>query len=605
MTALVDTTIRLLSQEPMSARVRTALVLEVAEVLDGAGFAALEVSGGGCFDAAVRRGVESPWERIRALEARCKTPLGMALRGRFLVGTRPLSRDLVRRFVSSAAENGIDLFRIHDPLNDLANLQEAAEAIHETGKELAVGLVHSPGPEGASDVLLERAEHLDDLKPARVLIHDPSGSLDPALARELVERVREASGLPVGLHAQGSGGAALAAALEAARGGADRIACAIYPVALALHRVSGESAEQALAGLDLDAGVDVEKLWEACELVDDALGEEPVPPLSPRVAVRAAEHRLPAGLVAELDANLRRQGFDDRLDAVLEELTVIRGETGWPPLASPIGQILGSQALIHVLSAQRWHYVVDELRDLVNGRYGATPGPIDPAIRRAVALVPADTEENVTAALDELREDAEGIAASEEELLLLALFGEEAEPLLRAIRSRGRRDDASAGLGRDETGRLRDIIRVVQESGIGEITIEEGDSRYTVRRAGEPTPVAAASVAPAAGGVAPEDSAVTQAPAPPNDDVIRVEAPMVGTFYRAPSPGAPPFVEVGDAVEAGQTLCILEAMKLMNEVKAESQALVRRICAENESAVEYGDLLFELEPLNGRPLDAL
>jgi oxaloacetate decarboxylase alpha subunit len=351
--------------------------------------------------------------------------------------------------------------------------------------------------------------------------------------------------------------------------------------------------------------VDVAKLWEACELVDDALGEEPVPPLSPRVAVRAAEHRLPAGLVAELDANLRRQGFDDRLDAVLEELTVIRGETGWPPLASPIGQILGSQALIHVLSAQRWHYVVDELRDLVNGRYGATPGPIDPAVRRAVALVPADTEEDVTSALDELREDADGIAASEEELLLLALFGDEAEPLLRAIRSRGRRDDAAAGLGRDETGRLRDIIRVVQESGIGEITIEEGDSRYTVRRAGEPAPVAAAPVGPAAGGVAPEDSAVTQAPAPPNDDVIRVEAPMVGTFYRAPSPGAPPFVEVGDAVDAGQTLCILEAMKLMNEVKAESQALVRRICAENESAVEYGDLLFELEPLNGRPLDAL
>jgi oxaloacetate decarboxylase alpha subunit len=417
--------------------------------------------------------------------------------------------------------------------------------------------------------------------------------------------VGAASGLPVGLHAQGSGGAALAAALEAARGGADRIACAIYPVALALHRVSGEAAEQALAGLDLDAGVDVDKLWEACELLDDALGEEPVPPLSPRVAVRSAEHRLPAGLVAELDANLRRQGFDDRLDEVLEELTAIRGETGWPPLASPIGQILGSQALIHVLSAQRWQYVVDELRDLVNGRYGVTPGPVDPAVRRTVALVPADTEEDVTPALDELREDAEGIAASEEELLLLALFGEEAEPLIRAIRSRGRRDDAAAGLGRDETGRLRDLIRVVQESGIGEITIEEGDSRYTVRRAGEPAPVSPTAVPVAAGGVAPEDTAVTQAPAPPNDDVIRVEAPMVGTFYRAPSPGAAPFVEVGDAVEAGQTLCILEAMKLMNEIKAEGEALVRRVCVENESAVEYGDLLFELEPLNGRPLDAL
>ncbi len=605
MTALVDTTIRLLSQEPMSARVRTAQVLEVAELLDAAGFAALEVSGGGCFDAAVRRGVESPWERIRALAGRCETPLGMALRGRFLVGTRPLSRDLVRRFVASAAENGIDLFRIHDPLNDLTNLQEAADAIHETGKELAVGLVHSPGPEGATDVLLERAEHLDDLKPARVLIHDPAGSLDPARARALVERVREASGLPVGLHSQGSGGAALAAALEAARGGADRIACAIYPVALALHRVSGESAEQALEGLGLDAGVDVDKLWEACELVDDALGEAPVPPLSPRVAVRAAEHRLPAGLVAELDANLRRQDFGDRLDAVLDELTIIRGETGWPPLASPIGQVLASQALIHVLSSQRWQFVVDELRDLVNGRYGATPGPVDPAVRRAVALVPADTEEDVTAGLDELREEAGGIAASEEELLLLALFGEEAEPLLRSIRSRGQRGDHEAGLGRGESERLRDLIRVVQESGIGEITIEEGDSRYTVRRAGETPVVPTAAALPTPVGVAPEDSAVTQAPAPPPDDVVLVEAPMVGTFYRAPSPDAPPFVEEGDAVEAGQTLCILEAMKLMNEIKAEGEALVRRICVENESAVEYGDLLFELEPLNGRPLDAL
>src|SRR6059036_2885999 len=120
---------------------QSSRVLELAEILDTAGFAYLEVSGGGCFDSAVRRGVESPWERIRSIRRRCRTPLGIALRGRFLVGSRPLSRDLVRRFIASAAESGIDLFRLHDPLNDLANLQEAAEAIHASDKELWVGLV--------------------------------------------------------------------------------------------------------------------------------------------------------------------------------------------------------------------------------------------------------------------------------------------------------------------------------------------------------------------------------------------------------------------------------------------------------------------------------
>jgi oxaloacetate decarboxylase (Na+ extruding) subunit alpha len=604
MAVLVDTTVRLLSQEPLSAHVPASRILEVAELLDRAGFAALEVSGGGCFDAAVRRGVESPWERIRALSGQCSTPLQMALRGRFLVGSRPLEGDLVRRFVESAAGNGIDIFRLHDPLNDLENLKEAAEAIHASGKELAIGLVYSPGPENAADVLLDRAHHLSELGAARVLIHDPAGSLSPGRVRELVQQVGKASGLPVGLHAQGAGGTALAAAIEAGRARADRIACAVYPVAISLHRASAETITQHLAEIDIDTGAELDRLWEASELVDDALGEDPVPPVSPRVAVRAAEHSLPTGLVAELDQTLRRQGSSDRLDAVLDELQRIRAETGWPPLAAPIGQMLGSQALVHVLSAQRWQLFVDELPDLIEGRYGKLPGEVDPAVQRAADLLGATgAPEEDPHELDELRKALEGLAASEEELLLVALFGEEAEPLLHAIRARSGRDEGEVtGLERAESERLRDLIRVVQESGIGELTLEEGEWRVTVRRAGEPGMVpVAATAAPV-----PEDLAALQpATAPTPVDVIRVESPMVGTFFRAPSPGAPAFVEVGDTVEPGQTLCILEAMKLMNEVKAEHVGRVRTVAAENEQAVEYGDLLFELEPLNGRPLDAL
>ena len=187
----------------------------------------------------------------------------------------------------------------------------------------------------------------------------------------------------------------------------------------------------------------------------------------------------------------------------------------------------------------------------------------------------------------------------------MALFGDDAEPLLHAIRARGGRDDGeAAGLERAESERLRDLIRVVQESGIGELTLEEGEWRVTVRRAGEQrTRSPRRSQRPARSPKASPRS--SRPPRRPRATSIRVESPMVGTFYRSPSPGSPAFVEVGDTVEPGQTLCILEAMKLMNEVKAEHEGRVRRICVENEQAVEYGDLLFELEPLGSLPLDAV
>src|SRR5438034_9526451 len=256
MPRLVDTTIRLLGQEPLAGRLPFAEQLRVAEILDGAGFAYLEVSGGGCFDTAVKRGVESPWERIRALKARVKTPLGLALRGRFLVGTRPVDADFSRRFVASAAANGIDVFRLHDPLNDVSNLREAAEAIVAADRDFEAGLVYSPGRTGEIETLIERARMLPELGAVRVLLHDPTGSLQPHTAEELVGALAEASGLPVGIYAQGAGGSALAASLAAARAGAQLVACSIFPLALSLHRVSGEALAEALAGLGLDPGID-------------------------------------------------------------------------------------------------------------------------------------------------------------------------------------------------------------------------------------------------------------------------------------------------------------------------------------------------------------
>jgi oxaloacetate decarboxylase (Na+ extruding) subunit alpha len=595
--SLADTTIRLLGQEPLAGRVPAAEQLRLAEILDKAGFAYLEVSGGGCFDAAVKGGVESPWERIRALKARVKTPLGLALRGRFLVGSRPVDADFARRFVASAAANGIDVFRLHDPLNDVSNLREAAEAIVAAERDFEAGLVYSHGGSAEIETLIERAKMLPELGAVRVLLHDPTGSLQPHTAEELVHALADASGLPVGIYAQGASGSALAVSLAASRAGAQLIACAIYPLALTLHRVSGEALVEALSGTGLSPGVDVDALWEATDVLDEHIGDELVTPLTPRIAVLAARHDLPASVVAGIDQSLQAEGARDRLDDVLEELDRIRAETGWPPLASPIGQVLASQALLNVLSASRYLVVVDEVRSLVAGAFGAPPAPIDPALERVVQLTAdPDSEEDVTPPFEEVRERAGDVATSEEELLLLGLFGEDAEKLLRGIRSRGRREDELAGMGEERAKRIQEIVQIVQESGIGELTIEEDGMRISVRSTPD---------VPSGTGTGHAPLEVPEPDLPQSNAVsgtlVRVESPMVGTFYRASQPGSPPFVEVGDVVAPGQTLCILEAMKLMNEVKAEVEGVVRGVHAENAEPVEFGQLLFELEPLVGRP----
>jgi oxaloacetate decarboxylase (Na+ extruding) subunit alpha len=305
--------------------------------------------------------------------------------------------------------------------------------------------------------------------------------------------------------------------------------------------------------------------------------------------------------VAALEAHLRAHAAGDRLDEVIDELVRVREEVGWPPLAAPIGQIVGSQALLNVLSATRYQTMVDELRALVAGRYGSPPGSIDASVRRAAELLGDGLPADAPVDLEQLGREAEGLAASDEELLLLALFGDEARPLLEAIRGRHTGEDSFAAGGVDQARaeRIRELVRIVQESGVGEVTIEEAGMRVSVRRTPEPIDVVMAAAAGESETPPDEELPVVE---PLGDGLVRVESPMVGTFYRAPQPGAPPFVEEGDAVGPGQTLCILEAMKLMNEVKAEIEGVVRSIHVGNAEPVEFGQLLFELEPINGRPV---
>jgi oxaloacetate decarboxylase alpha subunit len=587
-TRLIDTTLRLLGQEPLAGRIPTGRLLDLAEELDEGGFHALEVTGGGCFREAIMRGVESPWERIRLYRQRAtRTPLAMALRGTFLVGARPAKNDLVRRFILCAAESGIDIFRLHDPLNDADDLEGAATAIREAGGRLYAGLVYADAP-GGDEFLLERARRLRELGADRVMLHDPAGQLDAANTGRLIGLLREAAGIPVGLYCQGPGGTALAVALEAARAGADPIATASYPVAVGGHRPASELVVQSI-----DAPADREGLWATAATIDHLLGSaESVPPVSPHASLLASLNRVNAGLIANLERRLARLDASDRLSEVLEEFHVVRSEIGFPPTASPVGTLIVRQAVDHVLSGARWDHMTEEMRQLILGEWGQTPGPIAEEATTAARRQESARDEIEVPGIDEARAQADGIASSEEELCLVALFGDDARALLERVRGR---DFPNAAMLRtpqpQEAERVRQLVQILEDSGASELTIEDGPTKITVRKQDDrPAPVYVT-----APGGAP--AAVEMVPAAPVAPVgLVIESPMVGNFYLSPSPGEAPFVVVGARVEVGQTVCLLEAMKLFNELKSEHAGVVRKVLAQDASGVEFGQPLFELDP---------
>ena len=300
---------------------------------------------------------------------------------------------------------------------------------------------------------------------------------------------------------------------------------------------------------------------------------------------------MPIGVVAGIERSLRAAGAEDRLDEVLDELLLVRAESGYPPPASPVGRILAGQAIRHVLHARRWTEVDGDMRSLLLGEWGHAPAPVDAIALAAAERAPASTATEPS--LEEARAEAGSLAASEEDLCLVALFGERALPLLQRLRGREDALDDEDPLDDDEARRVHRLVRLLEESDAGELTVEEDGVRITVRRR-ESGPSQAAPLLAAQPAAAPEERDLIVAPP---SDVVLVESPMVGNFYRASSPDADPFVEEGDRVEVGQTLCILEAMKLFNEFKSDHAGTVRKVLVDDAQPVEFGQPLFELAPL--------
>ena len=387
----------------------------------------------------------------------------------------------------------------------------------------------------------------------------------------------------------------------------DVIDTATVPLAFGNSQPATEMVVTALIGTPYDSELDLEKLFAIAKYFEGVRIQEGFDRgVTSLTHMQVYSHQVPGGMISNLQSQLTDQGALDRLPEVLEEIPIVRAEVGFPPLVTPLSQIVGTQAVLNVLSGKRWHIVPDEMKAYLRGRYGQAPGPVSAEILERVLgeekPISGRPAELVTETLEDFRTEIGDLARSEEDLLSFALFPQTARAYLERHRIGpegdvfGTHDQylsrlVGSELSEEGADRVREILGMVESSEATEVTIEEGDLKVTVRKS---VPSDAAVEAPP-GATAASGSPPTDQEQANGYHVVR--SPMVGTFYRASSPSAPPFVEIGASVATGQTLCILEAMKLMNELAADVDGVVREIAVEDGQAVQYGQALFHIEPV--------
>ncbi len=381
MVLLIDLTVRDGQQSLLATRMRTEDVVRIVEILDKVGFYALEVWGGATFDAPLRYLMEDPWERLKKVRSVAKrTKLMMLLRGMNLVGYRHYPRDVVEKFVEYAHRDGIDIFRIFDALNDLNNLEVPVRKAREVGAEVQVCMVYTVSPVHTVDYYVKLAEEImHRFEPEWITIKDMSGILKPYVGYELVKRLRKEVGAKVDVHCHATAGFAPMTLLKVIEAGADAVDVTVSSLSLYTSHTPAESLIEALRGTPYEVEVDMDALYEAARIVWEIrkkYSDYDYALRNPPVDIRVLQHQIPGGMLSNLYAQLRELNALDKLPQVLEEVVRVREDLGWPPLVTPLSQIVGTQAVINVVSGSRYSTLLREVVDYIRGKYGKPPAPI-------------------------------------------------------------------------------------------------------------------------------------------------------------------------------------------------------------------------------------
>jgi oxaloacetate decarboxylase alpha subunit len=429
---ITDTTFRDAHQSLMATRMRTESMLPITEKIDQVGFHSLEVWGGATFDVCIRYLNEDPWERLRQLKKHIKkTPLQMLLRGQNLVGYRNYPDDVVKKFVEKAAENGIDIFRVFDALNDIRNLETAVKTVKKVDRHVQGTICYTISPVHTIEYYLKVAKNLVNLDCDSICIKDMAGMLSPKEAYNLVSALKKEAGLPVQLHCHYTSGMALMTYMRACDAGVDVLDAAFSPLGGGTSQPPVETLVAALKETPYDPQLDMELLVEIAQYFNELRQKfyDPlclIDPKAERLDTSILVHQIPGGMFSNLISQLKEQNALDKLDDVLDEVPKVRKELGYPPLVTPTSQIVGTQAVFNVLSGKRYSIVPKEVKDYVKGLYGKPPAPIDKEVKKKIIgdeeVVTHRPADMLKPELETIPKEARQFIENDEDALTYVLF---------------------------------------------------------------------------------------------------------------------------------------------------------------------------------------
>ncbi|NNG13254.1 MAG: sodium-extruding oxaloacetate decarboxylase subunit alpha [Halobacteria archaeon] len=601
---ITDVILRDAHQSLIATRMRTEDMLPICEQLDRIGFWSLEVWGGATFDSCLRYLKEDPWERLRRLrEALPNTRLQMLLRGQNLLGYRHYSDDVVRAFVERSADNGMDVFRIFDALNDVRNLRVAIEATKAAGKHAQGTICYTTSPVHDIPKFVTMAKELEAMGCDSLAIKDMAGLLTPMVTGDLVSEIAAATDLPIQLHSHATAGTAEMCHLKAIENGCRHIDTAISAFAGGASHPPTETMVAALRGTEFDTGLDLEALQQIGLYFRDVRKkyhqfESEFTGLDTRVQI----YQVPGGMISNLYTQLRAQGALERMNDVFQEIPRVRKDLGYPPLVTPTSQIVGTQAVLNVLTGKRYETITNEVKLYLQGRYGKAPATIDPDVQRQaignqdiIDQRPADLIEDE---LDELRTSIGELAGSEEDVLTYAMFPEIGKEFLEQRQSNTlvpeHLEPVSSGGNGDQPRPTEFNVTLHGESyhikvtGTGHRTQDHRPFYMTVD--GVPEEVVVETLDEIYPSAQPEqvERGMKGSRRPRATLPGHVTTSMPGTIIDV-------LVSVGDQVEAGTPVLITEAMKMETEIQAPVAGTVSAVHVEKGDSVNPDETLVEIE----------
>ena len=582
---ITEVVLRDAHQSLFATRMRIDDMLPIAQKLDQIGYWSMESWGGATFDSCIRFLGEDPWDRIREIKkAMPNTPQQMLFRGQNILGYRHYADDVVEKFVERAAINGIDVFRVFDAMNDMRNLETALKSVKQVEKHAQGTISYTVSPVHTVDLWVDRARQIEDAGADSICIKDMAGLLTPYAGYELVTKLKKAVQIPLQLHAHATTGLSTSTILKCVEAGIDNVDTAISSMAMTYGHSATESVVSIFTGSDRDSGLEIEKLEEIAAYFREVRKkysdfEGSLKGVDSRILVA----QVPGGMLTNMEGQLKQQGAEDRLDEVLAEIPKVRKDLGYIPLVTPTSQIVGSQAVLNVLTGERYKSITKETAGVLRGEYGACPAEVDTKLQARVLdegeeVITCRPADNLEPELESLKQELLDIANQKEiklsdgeqqidDVLTYALFPQVG---LKFLENKGNPSVFEPA----PTGKPAAVLNDAGEE-IYTVSVEGVQYSVSVANGGDISAIAQVGT--------PSESAPKIIAA----DGEPVSAPLAGNVVKV-------LVKAGQVVQEGDSLLIIEAMKMETSISAPRSGTVADIKVQSGDACAVGDSLVTL-----------